>query len=67
MNEYPVFTYEPFELRYMRLWIEMAYELLKLDLPPKLLEAMDKLDEIFQVNEKIFKLESGQILFASMA
>lgn len=62
-NEYPVFVNEPFEFRYMRLWIEMAYQTLKLDFPPLLVEAMNKLEEILQANEKQFMLKSGQILY----
>jgi 2-polyprenyl-3-methyl-5-hydroxy-6-metoxy-1,4-benzoquinol methylase len=63
LNEYPVFTHEPFSFRYMRLWIEMAYQILKIQTDPKLVEAMNKLDEILEENKKVFKLESGDIIF----
>jgi 2-polyprenyl-3-methyl-5-hydroxy-6-metoxy-1,4-benzoquinol methylase len=63
LNEYPVFSHEPFTFRYMRLWIEMAYQVLKIEIDPKLVEAMNKLDEILEKNKKVFKLESGQVVF----
>lgn len=63
LNEYPIFSNQPFSFRYMRLWIEMAYEALKVEIDPKLVEAMNKLDEILEENKKVFKLECGDIIY----
>ena len=63
LKEYPVFSNEPFTFRYMRLWIEIAYQSLKINIDPKLVEAMNKLDEILEKNKKVFRLEGGQVIF----
>ena len=66
-NEFPIIdcTCRGLSFRYMRYWITTAYNKLNIPLPDGLTEAMDFIDQYFEVSDHVFtmKLARGDMLF----
>ncbi len=66
-NAFPIFSFpiEGFTFRYMRYWIESAYQKTGQTLPTKLIQGLEETDHYFSNPDNYlqFKLERGDILF----
>ncbi|MFM7730309.1 MAG: TauD/TfdA family dioxygenase, partial [Flavobacteriales bacterium] len=68
-NAFPIFSTDQrgFHFRYMRYWVERAYEKLSLPLDQQVIEGMDAIDHYFhQPENRIqFRMERGDMLFVN--
>jgi len=66
-NAFPIFSWpnEGFTFRYMRFWIETAFQKTGQELPAQLLRGLNATDDFFQEksNSIQFRMERGDILF----
>ncbi|MET1256232.1 TauD/TfdA family dioxygenase [Aliikangiella maris] len=70
-NQFPIFAFDDFGLRfrYMRYWIETAYQKTQTELPQAVIDAMNIVDDYLAQDENIFycSLERGDIIFVNNA
>lgn len=67
-NQFPVFADDPdyrFTCRYMRFWIEKGYERAEVEIPDRLPEALDALDQVLEEENAVanFMLTRGEMLW----
>lgn len=68
-NAFPIFQFDEqgLHFRYMRYWVERAYEKLRLSLTPEIMQGMDAIDDYFQEpGHRIqFRMDRGDMLFVN--